>query len=180
MTGNPSDLDRFRPALMLWAKCQMPEWIRGKLDPADLVQQTLLEAHAAPEPFVGRPDVQVLGYLRRALANNLIDAARKYARTRADVTPDDLGQSSIRMADWLAADHTSPSERVQRNEAFERLAGALAELPDAQRIAVEMRYLQNLKVTEIARLMDRSEGAVSQLLHRAVTALRTVLTDPPF
>ncbi len=178
MTTAP-DFDRFRPALVLWAKCQMPAWLRGKLDPVDLVQQTLLEAHAAREPFSGRSDLETLGYLRRALSNNLIDATRKFARDRADVAQDDCGHSSVRMADWLAADHTSPSERAARNEAFERLAGALAELPDAQRVAVEMRYLQKLKVADIARLMDRSEGAVSLLLHRAVSALRDVLTDAP-
>jgi RNA polymerase sigma-70 factor (ECF subfamily) len=119
----------------------------------------------------------VLAYLRRALANNLIDAARKFARTKDDFSPDALAESSLRMADWLAADHTSPSERAVRNEQFDRLAVALAELPDAQRMAVEMRYLQKLKVTEIARLLGKSEGAVSLLLHRAVTALRGVLTE---
>jgi RNA polymerase sigma-70 factor (ECF subfamily) len=177
MTAETPDLNRFRPALLLWAKCQMPVCIRGKLDPADLVQQTLLEAYAAHEQFVSWSDLETLSYLRRALANNLIDATRKYARTQADLTPDDFGQSSVRMADWLAADHTSPSERAERNEAFERLAGALAELPDAQRVAVEMRYLQKLTIAEIAQLMNRTEGAVSQLLHRAVSALRDVLTD---
>lgn len=177
MPAESPDLDRFRPALILWAKCQMPAWLRGKFDPEDLVQQTLQEAHAAREKFDGRSDLEALGYLRRALSNNLIDAARKFARTAADVSPDDLAHSSVRLADWLAADHTSPSERVERAEQFERLAGALSELPDAQRIAVEMRYLQKLKLSEIARLMNRSEGAVSQLLHRAVTALRGVLTD---
>ncbi len=173
----PPDLDRFRPALLLWAKCQMPAWLRGKLDPADLVQQTLLEAHAAREKLVRRSDLEILGYLRRALANNLIDAARKFARAQADISPDDFARSSVRLADWLAADHTSPSERAARNEQFERLAGALAELPDLQRVAVELRYLQKLKLADIARLMNRTEGAVSQLLHRAVTALRDVLTD---
>lgn len=175
MTADPPDLDRFRPALELWARCQMPAWLRGKLDPADLVQQTLLEAHAARDRLADRSDLEVLGYLRQALSNNLIDAARKFARAAAGASLDDL-TSSVRLADWLAADHTSPSERAARNEQFERLAGALTELPDAQRVAVELRYLQKRKLTEIARLMGRSEGAVSQLLHRAVTALRGVLT----
>ena len=175
MTADRPDLDRFRPALELWARCQMPAWLRGKLDPADLIQQTLLEAHAASDKFAGRADLEALGYLRRALSNNLIDAARKFARERAAEPPDDLARSSARLADWLAADHTSPSERAARNEQFERLAGALAGLPDAQRVAVEMRYLQKLKLSDIARAMGRSEGAVSQLLHRAVVALRGAL-----
>ena len=92
--------------------------------------------------------------------------------------PDLAGQSSVRLADWLAADDTSPSERAARNERYERLAAALIELPDDQRVAVEMRYLQGLKVGDIATALARSEGAVSGLLHRAVTALRGVLTEP--
>ncbi|MBA4062901.1 MAG: RNA polymerase subunit sigma-70 [Isosphaera sp.] len=178
MTDPPPDLARHQPALLLWATCQLPAWVRGKLDPADLVQQTLLEALRTPDAFAGRPDHEVLAYLRRALANNLVDAARKFARTRGDLSPDALAESSGRLADFLAADHTSPSERADRNERFARLAVALAGLPDAQRVAVEMRYLRGCKVTDIARALGRSEGAVSLLLHRAVTALRGLLTDP--
>ena len=177
MPADPPDLARHEPALLVWADYQLPAWVRGKLDPADLVQQTLLEAVRAPDRIAGRPDHEVLAYLRRALANNVIDAARKFARDRGAVAPDALAASSVRMADWLAADHTSPSERADRNDRFARLATALAALPDAQRIAVEMRHLQGMKVADIARALDRSEGAVSLLLHRAVTALRGLLAD---
>lgn len=175
MSAGSLNLDSFRPSLMLWAKCQMPAWLRGKLDPADLVQQTLLDAQAAHDRFRNLSDHEVLSYLRRSLANDLIDATRKFAREHA-ATPDDFAQSSVRLADWLAADHSSPSERAARNEQFERLAVALADLPDAQRVAVEMRYLQKLKIAEIAQLMGRSEGAVDQLLHRALTSLESVLS----
>ncbi|MCE9563595.1 MAG: sigma-70 family RNA polymerase sigma factor [Planctomycetes bacterium] len=172
------DLTRHEPALLLWANYQLPGWVRGKLDPADLVQQTLLEGLAAEEKLVGRPDHEILRYLRRALANNLIDTARKFARNRDDLSPEAMAESSIRLADWLAADHTSPSERADRNERFARLAVALSELPDRQRVVVEMRYLRGMKVIDIAQFLGKSEGAVSILLHRAVIALRCVLTEP--
>ena len=177
MPDLPPDLACHQPALLQWATYLLPAWLRGKLDPADLVQQTLLEAVAAADKLTGRAEYEVLAYLRRALVHNLTDALRKHGRTRTDVTPDDLAQSSVRLADFVA-DHTSPSGRADRNERFARLAVALSELPDAQRVAVELRYLQSMKVADIARLMNRSEGAVSQLLHRAVTALRDVLTEP--
>lgn len=174
MPDSPPDLLRFEPALLLWANSQMPGWLRGKLDPTDLVQQTLLEAVNA-DGLAGRPDHEVLAYLRRALAHNLIDATRKHAPTKAEAAALD---SSLRLADWLAAEQTSPSERADRNERFERLAVALAELPDAQRVAVELRYLHGLKVTDIARQLGKTEGAVSLLLHRAVGRLRVQLTEP--
>lgn len=174
MPDSPPDLLRFEPALLLWANSQMPGWLRGKLDPTDLVQQTLLEAMAA-DRFAERLDHEVLAYLRRALTHNLIDSARKYAPTKAEASALD---SSVRLADWLAADHTSPSERADRNERFDRLAVALTELPDSQRVAVELRYLHGLKVTEIASRLGKTEGAVSLLLHRAVARLRMDLTEP--
>jgi RNA polymerase sigma-70 factor, ECF subfamily len=172
MPDTPPDLLRFEPALLLWARCQLPAWVRGKLDPADLVQQTLLEAVAA-DKLAGRPDHEVLAYLRRALTHNLIDATRKYAPTKAEAAA--LG-SSVRLADWLAAEQTSPSERADRNERFERLAVAMTDLPDSQRVVVELRYLHGMKVTDIAHELGKTEGAVSLLLHRAVTKLRVVLT----
>ena len=168
-------LDRLRPALLAWAEAQTPAWVRAKVDPADLVQQTLLEGLRAADRLAGRPDPEVLAYLRRTLTNNVIDAARKYARTQQDVSPDAAAESSRRLADWLAAADTSPSDRAARNERYARLAAGLARLPDAQRIAVEWRYLHGAKVAEIARLLGKSDGAVMALLHRAVLGLRALL-----
>src|SRR5687768_1846504 len=123
-------LDRLRPALAQWAESQTPAWVRAKVDPADLVQQTLMEGLRAADRLVGKPDSEVLAYLRRMLTNNAIDAARKYARTRQDVSPDAAAESSRRLADWLAAADTSPSDRAARNERYARLAAGLARLPD--------------------------------------------------
>lgn len=165
-------LRRHEPALRLWAAGQMPARLRGKLDALDLVQQTLLEALRDAARLGALPDHQALAFLRRALTNNLIDAARKHARGCGDVPAEAAGASSLQLADWLAAPDTSPSERAARNERYERLAAGLARLPDAQRLAVEMRYLRGAKVADIAARLGKTEGAVAALLHRAVTALR--------
>ncbi len=170
------DFERYQSALLMWAKCRLPGWLRGKLDPADLVQQTLLEACRVGEKLVDRPDHEVLAYLRRALTNNMTDAIREFEHHRAELSPAAYMESSMRLADFLEADQSSPSERVQRNERYEKLAEAMNDLPDQQRVAVELRYLQGLKVIEIAKILDRSEGAVSLLLHRAFIALRGVLS----
>jgi RNA polymerase sigma-70 factor (ECF subfamily) len=165
-------LRRHQPALRLWAEAQMPARLRGKLDALDLVQQTLLEALGDAARLGALPEHQALAFLRRALTNNLIDAARKYSRDCEEVPAEAAAASSLQLADWLAAPDTSPSERAARNERFERLAAGLARLPDAQRLAVEMRYLGGAKVADIAARLGKTEGAVAALLHRAVTALR--------
>lgn len=171
-------LGRMRPTLLAFAESQTPTWLRSKIDPADLVQQTFLEIVRGRDQLEARPDHEVLAYLRRALSNNLIDAVRKFAGTRAEVSADAFAESSSGLANWLAAPDTSPSERAVRNERFEKLASGLAQLPEAQRIAVELRYLRGLKVSEIAQMLARSEGAVALLLHRAVSTLRVELVEP--
>jgi DNA-directed RNA polymerase specialized sigma24 family protein len=40
-----------------------------------------------------------------------------------------------------------------------------------------MRYLLGAKVADIAQALGKTEGAVTALLHRAVTALRADLDD---
>src|SRR4051812_27242340 len=87
-------LDRARPALLAWAEAQTPGWVRGKFDPADLVSQTLLEAVRDGDRLRGRADHEVVAFLRRALTNNLIDALRKFGRSRSDVSPDALSESA--------------------------------------------------------------------------------------
>jgi RNA polymerase sigma factor (sigma-70 family) len=169
----PEAAERLRPALLRWASSQMPDWLRGRLDPEDLVQQALAEAR----PPAGLSEAQLLAFLRRAVSNDLIDAARKHARAHGDVPLDVLAASSLRLIDWLADDATSPSVRADRADRFARVAEALAALPDAQRVAVEMRYLRQCKVKEIAEVLGRSEGAVAQLLVRALDGLSHVLRD---
>ena len=51
----------------------------------------------------------------------------------------------------------------------------LAALPEEQRTAVEYKHLRGLPVTEVARLMGKSEAAVGGLLHRGLAGLRDLL-----
>lgn len=175
MTENGENLEYLQKhgsALVQWATAQMPAWLGAKLDPEDLVQQTLLETVKGGGWLTGKPEREVVAYLRRALINNLIDAARKFGPTRGEVSSAGVGDSSQGPGDWLVAPDTSPSERYAKRERADQLTRGLTRLPEAQRLAVEMRYLRGAKVAEIAQSMGKTEGAVAALLHRGVTALK--------
>ena len=171
----------YRDYLHLLARLQLDPRLRGKLDPSDVVQQTLVKAHQNRGQFRGRTAGEEAGWLRRILVNTLIDAARKFQR-ELDLEHDierAIGESSARLEAWLAADQSSPSEVVARHEQMLDLARALAQLPEDQRTAVELHHLRDASVAEIAARLGRSEASVAGLLRRGLQNLRTLLQAPP-
>ena len=96
-----------------------------------------------------------------------------------DVDLEAAQEASSRLCGWLAADHSSPSQRAARNEDQMRLADALARLPEDQRRAVHLKHLAGYAVADVAREMGRSETAVGGLLRRGMKALRELLNDRP-
>ncbi len=170
-------LERFRHYLLLLARLHLGNRLQPKLDASDIVQQTLLEAHQKQAQFRGKTDAELAAWLRQMLACSIADAVRAFHRAKRDVAQERslaaaLDQSSSRLEGWLAAQQSSPSQRAARQEALLQLAEALAQLPDDQRRAVEMKHLQGRSVAEIAGRMGRSETAVGGLLRRGLQRLR--------
>ena len=185
MTSSPTTGERswesYRQYLRVLADLHLPAALRGKLDPSDVVQQTLLQAHEKRAQFRGRTEAEAAGWLRAILANNLAEAARAYGRQKRDPARERslesaVGESSARLEAWLAADQSSPSEAAHRHDQLRRMADAIGRLPDEQRRAVELRHLIGMPVADIAAEMGRTEVAVSGLIRRGVKRLRELLT----
>jgi RNA polymerase sigma-70 factor (ECF subfamily) len=172
-------VEDYRDYLHLLARLQLDPRLKGKLDPSDLVQQTLVKAHQNQCQFRGRTAGEQAGWLRRILANTLIDAARKFQRELALEHDPAVGveQSSARLEAWLAAEQSSPSEVAARQEQLLQLARALAQLPDDQRDAVEWHHLREASVADIAQRMNRTEASVAGLLRRGLKRLRELLNE---
>ena len=172
-------VEQYRSYLLLLARMQLDVRRRSKVEASDVVQHTLLEAHAKQQQFVGDAE-GFAAWLRQALANNIRDAFRKARRQKRDVTREQsleaaMEQSSARLGLCLAAAQSSPSRQVVRNEDLLRLSNALLALPEAQREAVVLHHLQGWKLTEVAAQLDRTDAAVAGLLHRGLRRLRELM-----
>jgi RNA polymerase sigma-70 factor (ECF subfamily) len=173
-------LERYRAYLGLLARAQLPGVLRGQLDPSDIVQQTLLQAHRKREQFRGHSEAEYRAWLRTILARHLADAARRHGPRpagREQSLERALEESSQRLDRWLTADESSPSQGLMRQERLLELSEAMARLPEDQRTALELRYLRGLSVVAVCRQMGRSTPSVANLLYRGLKALRERLGD---
>ena len=100
------------------------------------------------------------GFARRVLLNASTSAARRRgveARALASVPADDVHRDELPPDDSFWA--------------------ALRSLPERQAHAVALHYLEDLPVSEIARVLDIAEGTVKVHLHRGRLALAELLRD---
>src|SRR5262245_55363132 len=148
-------LEPFRRYLEVLARVHLDPRLRGKLDPVDVVQQTLLRACTGLPDLRDRSPEVLTAWLRQILARTLADTVKHYHRDRRDVDLErsleaDLDRSSSGLAGWLAADQTSPSRAAVRNEELLRLADALADLPEPLREVVILKHSRGQTVQQIA------------------------------
>lgn len=154
--------------------------LRSKLDASDLVQDALLRAHTALPQFRGATEPQFTAWLRTILETTLLDKLKHHARARRDAKReqafgDSIRESSVRCANRLeriAADGPSPSQQVVRNERARLLADALMTLPEDQRTALELHYLEDRPLREAAAMMQRTTASVAGLLRRGLAEMR--------
>jgi RNA polymerase sigma-70 factor (ECF subfamily) len=159
--------------------------LRGKVDPSDIVQDTLLKAFEKREQLRGRTEAERRASLRKILANTLVDVVRQFLVGRKRniglerSLEDALQQSSEHLRLRLADGQAVPDQETENQERLLWLAEGLSQLPGDQRQAVRLKHLHGLSVGAIAREMGKSPAAVAGLLRRGLEGLRQRPGEPP-
>jgi len=73
------------------------------------------------------------------------------------------------------ADDSIPS--AEKEEIQHAVTNALNHLPNQQKTAFVMKHYEGLKIKEIAKIMDLSDGTVKRYLFRAMEKLRPMLKE---
>jgi RNA polymerase sigma-70 factor (ECF subfamily) len=174
-------LELYRNYLTLLARMHVGRRLRGKIDAADLVQETFLKAHRDFASFRGNTEPELVGWLRRILALTLAMLVRHYFGTqRRDLRLEcelELEESSRRLDRGLLGRESSPSALAARREQAVLLADALEQLPDDYREVIILRNMEELSFPDVAREMGRTVDSVKKLWIRGLAQLRRILGD---
>ncbi len=140
-------------------------------DADDVLQETFVRAYASLRRFdTSRP---FANWLYTIAVNLCLDRQRRWRREKQVAWESVEG---MRLAD-TAARVPGPDREAENGELRSRIEDAISRLPDRQRAAVVLFEVEGLKITEVAELMDCSEGAVKSTLHRARRRLRDELRE---
>jgi RNA polymerase sigma-70 factor (ECF subfamily) len=173
-------LESYRNYLRILARTQVDEALRVRVDPSDIAQDTLWEAHRAFARFEGTTERELLAWLRKLLVRNVLDAAKQHRAGRRSVGRQEslealLERSCARAEAALAGGASSPSAQVRRREQSVLLANALAVLPEDYREVLILRNLEHLPFEEVGRRMGRTAGAVRMLWARALEKITQLM-----
>lgn len=150
----------------------------GALEPEDVIQ----EVYAAAWPKLRSAQFPDHGafvkWLRTIARNYMVDLYRRLRADKRDVLrtvapPPGKTTGYLSLLDRLGGDHPSPSQGAARREALAIMSTQLWRLPEDYRQVIRLRFIQGLRVPEVARQLGRTESAVHMLCHRALKRLRT-------
>jgi RNA polymerase sigma-70 factor (ECF subfamily) len=174
-------LARYSNYLTLLARVEIGKRLQGKLDPADLVQETFLEAHRHFSAFRGTTEPEFVGWLRKIMAGVMANTIRRYFGTKArdprleQELQVGIDQSSCILAAELISPGSSPSESAARREQSVLFTDALDKLPDDYREVIVLRNLEGLTFAGVGERMGRSVDSVEKIWLRAIAKLRQIV-----
>jgi RNA polymerase sigma-70 factor (ECF subfamily) len=154
--------------------------LRGRLDPSDLVQDTLIEAWQDFAQFRGESEADLLAWLRQILRHNLANERRRHIYSamrsiRREVALSEAASSRLPGA----ADHEaeSPTARIEDRERRDTLESSLRRLPEHYRQALCLHSQDGLTFAQVGGRLACSAEAARKLWGRAAEELARLLGD---
>lgn len=154
-------IERFRDRLERLIRSRMGAHLQGRVEAADVLQETLLRALESLDRFECGDEESLLRWLGGIAEHLILKAAEKEKRRgvlRLDRDPPGSGPS--------------PSRAARQAERFDRFQKAFESLSPEHREVIRLVRLEGLQLKETAARLGRSVDAVKQLLSRALKKLR--------
>lgn len=144
--------------------------VSSKETAQDLTSQTFLKAWEAFKKREGNPGEKIenpSAFLYQIARNLVVDFYREKGRLEM-VSTENLS---------LADSETDLEKEASLRSDFNLARKALANLKDDYQNVIIWHYLDDMSTSKIAELLNKNEGAVRVMIHRALKRLRQELTD---
>ena len=170
--------DRLRRMVAL----RLDRRLAARVDPSDIVQESLAEAHQHLSEYLVRRPLPFYAWLRQFAWERVAKQYERHVRAqRRSVTREEApplpDESVAQLAQRLIASATSPSRRLLREELRDRVRSALACLKPHDREILVLRYLEGLSNAEAAAVLGLAESTAGMRHLRALERLRALLGD---
>ena len=133
-----------------------------KMEAEDVTQQVFLSALRSISSFKWK-GIPFSAWLFRIAHNQVVDYYRRKKRT------------AVPLDESLASKDDNPQLLAEQKLDIEQLLSATKRLTEAQREVISLRFAGGLSIAEVAKVMDKSQGAIKALQHSAIVALRKTL-----
>lgn len=162
--GDRTAFDRLYAATARFQYYRILQMVGSAQVAEDLLQQTYL--HLWQKIAEIDPPELVAAYLSGISRNLCLQHLQRQRRQQAPLSLS--GGEAANAADL----GPTPQQWADKKSDVERMQAALTALTEEEREAVLLRYVQRLKVRDVAAVMGRSESTVKRLLRRAMGKLR--------
>ncbi len=145
----------------------------------DLTQEVFVQALRALKNYKWRGSIAP--WLLSIARNTLIDHWRR--RSRRPERPMSAVELADESDDWAHIERmavsTDDSDLARADTSLEReqMVAAASQLTELQQQVLALRFASGLSIRETAEVMGKTEGAIKNLQHHAVKALRRRLTE---
>jgi len=163
---------------------RMDRRLVNRLDPSDVVQDALAEAHRLLPVYLRDRPMPFYPWLRQIAWNRLVDLHRRHIlskrrsldrEVRLDLPLDE--PSAYQLAELLLTRESAPGARMLREELRYRVRKAIDRLSPEFREVLVLRQIEQLSVEEIAAVLSVPQGTVKSRHFRALAQLRELLDE---
>jgi RNA polymerase sigma-70 factor, ECF subfamily len=163
--------------------------LRGRVDPADVMQEAFVAATLRRAEFFGQSTQSLFLWLRWMVGNTLLELHRHHlgaqmrdARRELTFDPcaiDHDDNTRAALVAQLSAGATGPATAAARMELHSRLNKALGRMEETDREVLALRHYEQLTGAETAQVLGIQERAAAKRYTRALERLREILAEAP-
>jgi RNA polymerase sigma-70 factor (ECF subfamily) len=138
-------------------------FVANRDEALEVVQETFLKVHTRLDEWRG--DGEIRNWIARIAAHEAMNRSRS-RRRQPTATLEEAGEAQL---------EPTQESALREHESRGALHRSLGALSPRQRMAVVLRYFQEMSTREIAAVLECSEGTARNILFRSLEKLRSVL-----